>query len=156
MLGTPPAFILSQDQTLKYSVFDVRSETLVVNHSVKIVINLFSYLLLLFRLNFSVRSMDSPCRHHSPVSPNELELNVQGCFVIQLSSFNRCCFISNSYILSHVSIFVNIFFRFFSKAAAGKMNSHARTKIILPLEMTFVNTFFRLIFILDINVPGTS
>ena len=44
--------------------------------------------LLLFLVELFVRSMDPSRRHHSLPDPNEIyELNVQGCFVIQLSSF---------------------------------------------------------------------
>ena len=125
MLGTPPAFILSQDQTLILSV-------------------------LSFWINFGFpKSFTLLCQILVPVSPTcfkqvacfrkrstfrwllflrvcellhtffETFLRIQGCFIVKLSRF---CLVhldcsavvrSSFYILSHCFVFVNNFFNFF-------------------------------------------
>ena len=47
----------------------------------------FSCLYCLFRFWTFVLFHGLSCRHHSQENPNEIWINVQGCFVIQLSRF---------------------------------------------------------------------
>ena len=70
----------------------------------------FSCLYCLFRFWTFVLFHGLPCRHHSQENPNEIWINVQGCFVIQLSRF--CVFFRKRLIiLSHLQIFVKNFFQ---------------------------------------------
>ena len=70
----------------------------------------FSCLYCLFRFWTFVLFHGLSCRHHSQENPNEIWINVQGCFVIQLSRF--LAFSCESfYILSHHFILVKNFFK---------------------------------------------
>ena len=97
VLSTPPAFILSQDQTLVKSVCSVRM-TLAIHP------------LLLFW-----KSLASITRINNVRSENFI-LNFQGwlLFNYQCSCFACCRFSSNSFILSRLFCFVNNFFMFFN------------------------------------------
>ena len=69
----------------------------------------FSCLYCLFRFWTFVLFHGLPCRHHSQENPNEIWINVQGCFVIQLSRF--CVFFRKRLIiLSHLQVLVKNFF----------------------------------------------
>ena len=70
----------------------------------------FSCHYCLFRFWTFVLFHGLSCRHHSQENPNEIWINVQGCFVIQLSRF--LAFSCESfYILSHHFILVKNFFK---------------------------------------------
>ena len=70
----------------------------------------FSCHYCLFRFWTFVPFHGLSCRHHSQENPNEIWINVQGCFVIQLSRF--LAFSCESfYILSHHFILVKNFFK---------------------------------------------
>ena len=70
----------------------------------------FSCLYCLFRFWTFVLFHGLSCRHHSQENPNEIWINVQGCFVIQLSRF--CVFFRKRLIiLSHLQILVKNFFQ---------------------------------------------
>ena len=70
----------------------------------------FSCHYCLFRFWTFVLFHGLSCRHHSQENPNEIWINVQGCFVIQLSRF--CVFFRKRLImLSHSHIFVKNFFQ---------------------------------------------
>ena len=74
----------------------------------------FSCLYCLFRFWTFVLFHGLPCRHHSQENPNEIWINVQGCFVIQLSRFCVFFFLRhNFFILSHSEVFVKNFFNLF-------------------------------------------
>ena len=69
----------------------------------------FSCLYCLFRFWTFVLFHGLSCRHHSQENPNEIWINVQGCFVIQLSRF--CIFFRKRLIiLSHLQVLVKNFF----------------------------------------------
>ena len=77
----------------------------------------FSCLYCLFRFWTFVLFHGLPCRHHSQENPNEIWINVQGCFVIQLSRF---CFHAKAFIFYHIGFclsrtFLKTFFIFFLK-----------------------------------------
>ena len=76
----------------------------------------FSCLYCLFRFWTFVLFHGLPCRHHSQENPNENWINVQGCFVIQLSRF---CFHVKAFIFYHIAFY---------------------------LSRTFLKTFFHLLF----------
>ena len=75
----------------------------------------FSCLYCLFRFWTFVLFHGLSCRHHSQENPNEIWINVQGCFVIQLSRF---CFHAKAFIFYHIDsclsrtffIYLKIFF----------------------------------------------
>ena len=70
----------------------------------------FSCHYCLFRFWTFVLFHGLSCRHHSQENPNEIWINVQGCFVIQLSMF--LAFSCESfYILSHRFILVKNFLK---------------------------------------------
>ena len=70
----------------------------------------FSCHYCLFRFWTFVLFHGLSCRHHSQENPNEIWINVQGCFVIQLSRF--LAFSCESfYILSHHFILVKNFLK---------------------------------------------
>ena len=70
----------------------------------------FSCHYCLFRFWTFVLFHGLSCRHHSQENPNEIWINVQGCFVIQLSRF--CVFFRKRLIiLSHSHVFVKNFFQ---------------------------------------------
>ena len=73
-------------------------------------------------------------RHHSQENPNEIRINVQGCFVIQLSRF--LAFSCESfYILSHHFILVKNFFKkLFSSSFEDFCFSWC--------ELLYINTWF--------------
>ena len=70
----------------------------------------FSCHYCLFRFWTFVLFHGLSCRHHSQENPNEIWINVQGCFVIQLSRFLAFSY-ENFYILSHHFILVKNFFK---------------------------------------------
>ena len=76
----------------------------------------FSCLYCLFRFWTFVLFHGLSCRHHSQENPNEIWINVQGCFVIQLSRF---CFHVKAFIFYHIAFY---------------------------LSRTFLKTFFHLLF----------
>ena len=70
----------------------------------------FSCHYCLFRFWTFVLFHGLSCRHHSQENPNEIWINVQGCFVIQLSRF--CVFFRKRLIiLSHLQVLVKNFFQ---------------------------------------------
>ena len=74
----------------------------------------FSCHYCLFRFWTFVLFHGLSCRHHSQENPNEIWINVQGCFVIQLSRFCVVLFLwHNFFILSHSEVFVKNFFNLF-------------------------------------------
>ena len=70
----------------------------------------FSCHYCLFRFWTFVLFHGLSCRHHSQENPNEIWINVQGCFVIQLSRFLAFSY-ESFYILSHHFILVKNFFK---------------------------------------------
>ena len=77
----------------------------------------FSCLYCLFRFWTFVLFHGLSWRHHSQKNPNEIWINVQGCFVIQLSRFY---FLSKAFIFYHIAFylsrtFLKTFFIFFLK-----------------------------------------
>ena len=70
----------------------------------------FSCHYCLFRFWTFVLFHGLPCRHHSQENPNEIWINVQGCFVIQLSRFLAFSY-ESFYILSHHFILVKNFLK---------------------------------------------
>ena len=86
----------------------------------------FSCLYCLFRFWTFVLFHGLSCRHHSQENPNEIWINVQGCFVIQLSRF---CFHAKAFIFYHIDSCLSrtflSFFSFFSEA------------ILLPSSISF-------------------
>ena len=90
--------------------------------------------LLLFLVELFVRSMDPSRRHHSLPDPKEIyDLNVQGCFVIQLSSFCVALSRESFLILSHSKLFVKMFFI---------LNKFLIQTSIFYLEQLWNNTIF--------------
>ena len=70
----------------------------------------FSCLYCLFRFWTFVLFHGLSCRHHSQENPNEIWINVQGCFVIQLSRF---CFHAKAFIFYHIDFCLSrTFFKF--------------------------------------------
>ena len=94
----------------------------------------FSCLYCLFRFWTFVLFHGLSCRHHSQENPNEIWINVQGCFVIQLSRF--LAFSCESfYILSHHFILVKNFFKkLFSSSFEDFCFSWC--------ELLYINTWF--------------
>ena len=93
VLGTPPAFILSQDQTL---VFDLWPRSTLLANLFRFYLSLGFVLFLKFFL-----------------------WNFQGwniLFVYQGACFRSVVSDANFYILSHLNLFVNNFFKVFSKS----------------------------------------
>ena len=74
----------------------------------------FSCLYCLFRFWTFVLFHGLSCRHHSQENPNEIWINVQGCFVIQLSRFR---FHAKAFIFYHIDFCLSrtfsSFFNFF-------------------------------------------
>ena len=70
----------------------------------------FSCHYCLFRFWTFVLFHGLSCRHHSQENPNEIWINVQGCFVIQLSRF-YVFFRKRLIILSHSQALVKNFFQ---------------------------------------------
>ena len=70
----------------------------------------FSCHYCLFRFWTFVLFHGLSCRHHSQENPNEIWINVQGCFVIQLSRF-YVFFRKRLIILSHSQVLVKNFFQ---------------------------------------------
>ena len=94
----------------------------------------FSCHYCLFRFWTFVLFHGLSCRHHSQENPNEIWINVQGCFVIQLSRF--LAFSCESfYILSHHFILVKNFFKkLFSSSFEDFCFSWC--------ELLYINTWF--------------
>ena len=94
----------------------------------------FSCLYCLFRFWTFVLFHGLSCRHHSQENPNEIWINVQGCFVIQLSRF--LAFFAKAFIFYHITsflsrIFLKNFFIFFR-----------RFLLFLRCELLYINTWF--------------
>ena len=64
----------------------------------------FSCHYCLFRFWTFVLFHGLSCRHHSQENPNEIWINVQGCFVIQLSRF---CFRAKAFIFYHIGFYLS-------------------------------------------------
>ena len=74
----------------------------------------FSCHYCLFRFWTFVLFHGLSCRHHSQENPNEIWINVQGCFVIQLSRF-LAFFFAKAFIFYHITSFLSrIFLKTFS------------------------------------------
>ena len=95
----------------------------------------FSCHYCLFRFWTFVLFHGLSCRHHSQENPNEIWINVQGCFVIQLSRF--LAFSCESfYILSHHFILVKNFLK--------KLFSSFFRRFLLFVMWTFI--YYHMIF----------
>ena len=99
----------------------------------------FSCLYCLFRFWTFVLFHGLSCRHHSQENPNEIWINVQGCFVIQLSRFCVVLFLwHNFFILSFSEVFVKNFFILFLL--------FFNSLYILAFSLENVKNFFAIIF----------
>ena len=101
VLSTPPAFILSQDQTLIKKFVNPMSEIILAcifpNH-------LYCYWFVRSLISSPIRRSWNSC------------LEFQGCHVVNFSRFFMFSPLSdNFYMLSHLKFFVNNFFIFFSR-----------------------------------------
>ena len=94
----------------------------------------FSCHYCLFRFWTFVLFHGLSCRHHSQENPNEIWINVQGCFVIQLSRFLAFSY-ESFYILSHHFVLVKNFFKkLFSSSFEDFCFSWC--------ELLYINTWF--------------
>ena len=121
VLGTPPAFILSQDQTLVKSVC-IGQESLLAILSLFTVLVCFQTVLK----NFSL-----------------LRIFLGLLSIVQLSRFFLCSVSSDSfYILSKALSFVKNFFNFFHFLFCGAFSQRVSSSII-PFRFIFVNCFLQ-------------
>ena len=100
----------------------------------------FSCLYCLFRFWTFVLFHGLSCRHHSQENPNEIWINVQGCFVIQLSRF---CFHAKAFIFYHIDFCLSrTFFKFFqflfSKLSYFLLLSFSE-EVVLLCRATFIS-----------------
>ena len=110
VLGTPPAFILSQDQTLKINV----SRCLIQVKPLAFPVLLF---VLVLKLSFSFHGPFLPTSLASGSEWNSRDFSLLNWTfkVVLLFSYQVslcCCLISNSFILSQLSVSVKNFFIF--------------------------------------------
>ena len=99
----------------------------------------FSCHYCLFRFWTFVLFHGLSCRHHSQENPNEIWINVQGCFVIQLSRF---CFRAKAFIFYHIILFLSRtflknFFHLLSKIFAFAMRTFIYYHMIFNLSRSF-------------------
>ena len=94
----------------------------------------FSCHYCLFRFWTFVLFHGLSCRHHSQENPNEIWINVQGCFVIQLSRFLAFSY-ESFYILSHHFILVKNFLK-------KLFSSSFEDFCFLRCELLYVITWF--------------
>ena len=84
----------------------------------------FSCLYCLFRFWTFVLFHGLSCRHHSQENPNEIWINVQGCFVIQLSRFR---FHAKAFIFYHIDFCLSrTFLTFLKKFFLHKLKRRRR------------------------------
>ena len=129
MLSTPPAFILSQDQTLIKKFVNPMSEIILAcifpNH-------LYCYWFVGSLISSLIRRSWNSC------------LEFQGCHVVNFSRFFVFSPLSdNFYMLSHLKFFVNNFFIFFQDLfGCWCLTSSATTSKYYHTEVCMSTTFF--------------
>ena len=142
MLCTPPALILSQDQTLEIMVSKRLGE-----ESIKSISSLIAHLLF-FRVCISLSEL-SRCSAQSThisrcVLASYLSLTVQFSRTVLVVSLSR----GDLIIIPHLFPFVNRFLKLFSKnflTTGSELRydtAFLRLETILPLSSPFVNPFF--------------
>ena len=103
----------------------------------------FSCLYCLFRFWTFVLFHGLSCRHHSQENPNEIWINVQGCFVIQLSRFCAVLFCDATSLFYHTQkslsrTFLIYFLMFCCFSWATRIFYH----ILIHPSSTFLFFFF--------------
>ena len=135
MLSTPPAFILSQDQTLMLKVL-IQPEDLAFQ-----IRNKFRFTVLRFALLKAVRSSFDDLNY---TRRTLFVMNLSRLFTVQLSMFSVV--FSNSDMLSHLQVFVNNFFIFLFQFFRTDVLSFCDSFNILSNLFRFVKNFFHFLF----------
>ena len=145
VLSTPPAFILSQDQTLMLKVL-IQPEDLAFQ-----IRNKFRFTVLRFALLKAVRSSFDDLNY---TRRTLFVMNLSRLFTVQLSMFSVV--FSNSDMLSHLQVFVNNFFIFLFQFFRTDVLSFCDSFDILSNLFRFVKNFFHSLFRSDSVLFATA
>ena len=127
VLSTPPAFILSQDQTLMFKFVRFKISLAILSACESLHFTVFVVYLLYKIACYLISKIRFVVSFTRPMKI--FYRNFQGCFTVQLSMFFVlifvvCCRFSESaiFILTHLNRLVNNFFNFFKKFFDKKLN----------------------------------